>query len=96
MPTLPTQSQKADSILLSSDKGKQGVDEDIYILGGKWEDEEERRKACEFWSSVRNYANSLYWAALDNDANTDYPITKMICKGAILDHHIMRKCNSKI
>lgn len=43
MPTLPTQSQKADSILLSSDKGKQGAEEDIYTLGGKWEDEEERR-----------------------------------------------------
>ena len=60
------------------------------------EDEEEHWKACEFWSSVRNYANSLYWSALDNDANTDYPITNIICKGAILDHHIMRKCNSKI
>ncbi|TDL26278.1 ARM repeat-containing protein [Rickenella mellea] len=43
MPELPTQSQKADSILVSSGTGQGDAQEDIYTTGGKWEDEEERR-----------------------------------------------------
>lgn len=43
MPTLPTQSHKTDSILVSSATGQQDVHEEIFTAGGKWEDEEERR-----------------------------------------------------
>ena len=42
MPTLPTQSQKSDSINISS--GGQGDSQDvIFSSGGRWEDEEERK-----------------------------------------------------
>lgn len=43
MPSLPTESQKTDSIQLSSTGGQQDSQEDLYVSGGKWEDEEERR-----------------------------------------------------
>ncbi|KAL0956498.1 hypothetical protein HGRIS_002642 [Hohenbuehelia grisea] len=45
MPSLPTASQKSESILIGSNANSLGGDnaEDIYIAGGKWEDEEERR-----------------------------------------------------
>jgi regulator of nonsense transcripts 2 len=46
MPSLPTDSQKFDSILIGTGNGGQGGDElndPSLISGGKWEDEEERR-----------------------------------------------------
>ena len=46
MPSLPSDSQKFDSILIGANNGVQGGDESddaSLISGGKWEDEEERR-----------------------------------------------------
>lgn len=42
MPPLPTTTQKSESIAISS-AGQHDAQEDLYTLGGKWEDEEERR-----------------------------------------------------
>ena len=42
MPTLPSATQKSDSIIVTGG-GQQATQEDIYVTGGKWEDEEERR-----------------------------------------------------
>lgn len=41
MPILPTQAPKTDSIQLSSANGQDH--EEIFVVGGKWEDEEERK-----------------------------------------------------
>jgi regulator of nonsense transcripts 2 len=46
MPSLPTDSQKFDTILIGAGNGGQGGDESddaSLVSGGKWEDEEERR-----------------------------------------------------
>jgi len=43
LPSLPPASQKSDSILLSTSNHLNGELEEIITLGGKWEDEEERR-----------------------------------------------------
>ncbi|KAF8200931.1 transcription factor [Pholiota molesta] len=44
LPSLPTASQKSDSILIGSNAGNLNGDSDeIMATGGKWEDEEERR-----------------------------------------------------
>ncbi|KAJ6594000.1 transcription factor [Mycena capillaripes] len=45
LPSLPTNSQKSDSILIGSNRSNQLVDENDETMGsgGKWEDEEERR-----------------------------------------------------
>jgi hypothetical protein len=45
LPSLPTNSQKSDSILIGSNRSNQlaGDDDEILGSGGKWEDEEERR-----------------------------------------------------
>jgi regulator of nonsense transcripts 2 len=46
LPSLPTTSQKSDSILIGSNNSSNlGGDEpdEISLTGGKWEDEEERR-----------------------------------------------------
>lgn len=42
MPTLVNVTQKSDSIIITN-VGQQDSQEDIYVSGGKWEDEEERR-----------------------------------------------------
>jgi regulator of nonsense transcripts 2 len=42
MPELPSQSQKTDSINISSGAQGESISE-IYTTGGKWEDEEERK-----------------------------------------------------
>lgn len=42
MPTLPTATQKNESIRISQN-GNHGFQEDMNVTGGKWEDEEERR-----------------------------------------------------
>lgn len=45
LPSLPTSSQKSDSILIGSNTNQLSGDEadEMIITGGKWEDEEERR-----------------------------------------------------
>ena len=45
MPSLPTSSQKIDSILIGANNANHIGDEDdaLHTEGGKWEDEEERR-----------------------------------------------------
>lgn len=45
MPSLPTTSQKTDSILIGANNANSIGDEDdtLHTAGGKWEDEEERR-----------------------------------------------------
>lgn len=44
LPSLPTVSQKSDSILIGSNSNQvNGDSEEILTTGGKWEDEEERR-----------------------------------------------------
>lgn len=44
MPTLPTSSQKSESIQIGVNNGSSLEDtDDIVVTGGKWEDEEERR-----------------------------------------------------
>jgi regulator of nonsense transcripts 2 len=45
LPSLPTISQKSDSILIGSNNPNHLSDDsdDILVTGGKWEDEEERR-----------------------------------------------------
>lgn len=43
MPSLPTQTLKTDSIQLSSASGNHDAHEELYVSGGKWEDEEERK-----------------------------------------------------
>jgi len=44
LPSLPTTSQKSDSILIGSNSNQLlGGDDEIVAGGGKWEDEEERR-----------------------------------------------------
>lgn len=44
MPTLPTTSQKSESIQIGVNNGSSLEDtDDIVVTGGKWEDEEERR-----------------------------------------------------
>ncbi|KXN85361.1 Regulator of nonsense transcripts 2 [Leucoagaricus sp. SymC.cos] len=44
LPTLPTATQKSDSIQIGSSHGSMFNDsEDTAVVGGKWEDEEERR-----------------------------------------------------
>ena len=44
LPSLPTTSQKSDSILIGSNSNQLlGGDDEIVASGGKWEDEEERR-----------------------------------------------------
>lgn len=42
MPTLPTQTHKVDSIIVTSSENRD-VQEEFNIAGSKWEDEEERR-----------------------------------------------------
>lgn len=43
MPKLPAYSQKTDTIGVSMSDGSREAAEDLYITGGKWEDEEERK-----------------------------------------------------
>ncbi|KIJ40979.1 hypothetical protein M422DRAFT_209705 [Sphaerobolus stellatus SS14] len=43
MPTLPTNTQKNESVLLLSTGNTHHESEEVYPAGGKWEDEEERR-----------------------------------------------------
>jgi regulator of nonsense transcripts 2 len=43
LPSLPTASQKSDSILIGSNSNQLNDPEEIMTTGGKWEDEEERR-----------------------------------------------------
>lgn len=44
LPTLPTASQKSDSILIGTSSGQTTDEtEEICITGGKWQDEEERK-----------------------------------------------------
>ncbi|KAF9529410.1 armadillo-type protein [Crepidotus variabilis] len=43
LPSLPTASQKSDSILISNSNQLNGDSEEVTVTGGKWEDEEERR-----------------------------------------------------
>jgi regulator of nonsense transcripts 2 len=45
LPSLPTDSQKYDSILIGGNPSQAGQESDdpLLISGGKWEDEEERR-----------------------------------------------------
>ena len=45
LPSLPTMSQKSDSILIGTNNPNQLADDldETTIVGGKWEDEEERR-----------------------------------------------------
>lgn len=44
LPSLPTTSQKSDSILIGENNSTHlENNDDILIVGGKWEDEEERR-----------------------------------------------------
>jgi regulator of nonsense transcripts 2 len=44
LPSLPTTSQKSDSILIGSNSNQLlGGDDEIVTSGGKWEDEEEKR-----------------------------------------------------
>jgi len=53
MPSLPSASQKSESIMIGSNAGK-GLGEDgelaLSTAGGKWEDEEERR----FFEDIQN------------------------------------------
>ncbi|KAM6502194.1 ARM repeat-containing protein [Amanita muscaria] len=44
LPSLPTASQKPDSILIGTNSSPAGEEnEEIYVTGGKWQDEEERK-----------------------------------------------------
>jgi regulator of nonsense transcripts 2 len=44
LPTLPTASQKSDSILIGTGSSQTNDEiDDTYVVGGKWEDEEERK-----------------------------------------------------
>jgi regulator of nonsense transcripts 2 len=43
LPSLPTASQKSDSILIGSNSNQSNDSEEGLTTGGKWEDEEERR-----------------------------------------------------
>ena len=43
MPSLPTSSASSASIQIGTDAGGNLRDEDEVVVGGKWEDEEERR-----------------------------------------------------
>src|SRR5208283_2739547 len=45
LPSLPTDSQKYDSILIGGNPNQAGEESDdpLLVSGGKWEDEEERR-----------------------------------------------------
>lgn len=44
LPTLPTASQKSDSIIIGTGSNQtNGELDDAYAVGGKWEDEEERK-----------------------------------------------------
>ena len=42
MPVLPTQVQKTETIIVGTG-GQQENQEELYVSGGKWEDEEERK-----------------------------------------------------
>ena len=43
MPTLPTEAPAPESTINFSGRGNDGLNEDLEVVGGKWEDEEERR-----------------------------------------------------
>ncbi|RDB25023.1 Regulator of nonsense transcripts UPF2 [Hypsizygus marmoreus] len=68
LPSLPTISQKSDSILIGSNSSIQADDADeIVTTGGKWEDEEERR----FFEDVQDLKDFVPSSVLGIDEATE-------------------------
>ncbi|KAF8633394.1 hypothetical protein AX17_004565 [Amanita inopinata Kibby_2008] len=68
LPTLPTASQKSDSIHIGINTGQTGDEvEDMIIVGGKWEDEEERK----FFEDVQDLKDFVPSSVLGIDDNTE-------------------------
>lgn len=64
MPTLPTEAQAPESTTHLS-KGQDSVQEEVEIVGGKWEDEEERR----FFEDIQDLRDFVPKSVLGLDEN---------------------------
>jgi len=65
MPTLPTNTQKNESVLLLSTGTTHPDSEEVYPTGGKWEDEEERR----FYEDLQDLKDFVPKSVLGLDAS---------------------------
>ncbi|PPQ97386.1 hypothetical protein CVT26_006620 [Gymnopilus dilepis] len=68
LPTLPTASMKTDSILIGTNTGQSNGDsEEVVTVGGKWEDEEERR----FYEDIQDLKDFVPSSVLGVEGETE-------------------------
>ena len=68
MPTLPVQTRKTDSIIVGTGSSLEHQEE-IYVTGGKWEDEEERK----FYEDIQDLRDFVPKSVLGIDDDDDEP-----------------------
>ncbi|KAF4599781.1 hypothetical protein EYR40_006882 [Pleurotus pulmonarius] len=96
MPTLPTSSQKSESIQIGVNNGSSLEDaDDIVVTGGKWEDEEERR----FFEDIQDLKDFVPKSVLgidESEANAEPSTTEQAAEEQEREKEEVRKLEEEL